>query len=904
MEAVLLGLVVIAYLIVLPFLLAGARQRIRVLEQRVARLQQAVRSLGGARSEREEAPAGAGARSLLGTDVPAQPRPLPAVSPAIDPVSQGPARPAETGPEAEVTPAPAVRAPGREASGSAPFFRDDIEVPNAPGADWVERAKAWLLGGNTVARVGVVILFFGVAFFLKYVAERGLLPTELRLGAAALGGLLLGGIGWWQRERRRGYGLVLQGGGAGIVYLTVFAAVQLYELLPPGPGLGLMVVLVALGCALAVLQDARSLALLAMVGGFLAPLLISRGGSHVQLFAYYAVLDAGILAIAWHKAWRELNLVGFVFTFVIGGVWGYEYYQPRYFASTEPFLALFFLLYVAVPVLFAERQAPNLKGYVDGSLVFGVPLVAFGLQAALVRNLEHGLAWSALAAGLFYALVALALRWRRREHLRLLSEAFGALAVAFSTLAIPLAVDGRWIGTAWALEGAAMVWIGLRQGRALARAFGLLVQLAAGISFLVSAPLPAAAVPVLNSLYLSALMISLAGLFSACQLARLSEAPGARERRLGSLMLVWGLVWWYGAGVNEIREYVPAAGHYDALLGLVTASSLALALLGRWLDWAQLARAALLLLPAMVVIALVQYIEPLAPHPLAHWGWLAWGAAFTGHYWLLRPYEVGWPGKFFSCPLHSVGLWLLVFLAVQEGWWAVGQVATLGPTWRYLVPGLIPALVVLSVPPLTERVAWPLGAFRNAYIDRGLVPLVVVAGLWVLHASLQPGDPRPLSYLPLLNPLELGQCIALAAIFASVLRDWRWVSVPARWRGLGLLGFVAVNGAIARATHFLGGVAFGLDPLWASPRYQTAVSISWTLIALAAMVGGSRLRERSVWILGAGLLGAVVAKLFIVDLAGTGTLARIVSFIGVGLLILVIGFLSPLPPRAEQRAAP
>jgi uncharacterized membrane protein len=96
-------------------------------------------------------------------------------------------------------------------------------------------------------------------------------------------------------------------------------------------------------------------------------------------------------------------------------------------------------------------------------------------------------------------------------------------------------------------------------------------------------------------------------------------------------------------------------------------------------------------------------------------------------------------------------------------------------------------------------------------------------------------------------------------------------------------------------------VPFEPVALWASPLFQTTASVTWTLVALALMVGGTRLATRALWIAGSTLLAAVVAKLFIVDLAGIGTVARIVSFIVVGLLILVIGYLSPLPPRSRPQ---
>src|SRR6185436_8543586 len=105
------------------------------------------------------------------------------------------------------------------------------------------------------------------------------------------------------------------------------------------------------------------------------------------------------------------------------------------------------------------------KSRVDGTLVFGAPLIAFGLQTTLVRDIEYGAAFSALTVSALYVLLAKALYSPQRENIRLLVEAFIALGVVFATLAIPLALDGRWTSATWALEGAAILWIGLRQSR-------------------------------------------------------------------------------------------------------------------------------------------------------------------------------------------------------------------------------------------------------------------------------------------------------------------------------------------------------------------------------------------------------------------------------------------------------
>src|SRR5690606_29770082 len=117
------------------------------------------------------------------------------------------------------------------------------------------------------------------------------------------------------------------------------------------------------------------------------------------------------------------------------------------------------------------------------SLVFGVPLVAFGLQLRLVSGFEYGAAFSAVALGALYLLLARTLWQRCGARLRLLVDAYYALGIVFATLAIPLAFEGRWTAAAWALEAAAILWIGVRQARLPARAFAVLLQLGAGAAF-------------------------------------------------------------------------------------------------------------------------------------------------------------------------------------------------------------------------------------------------------------------------------------------------------------------------------------------------------------------------------------------------------------------------------------
>jgi hypothetical protein len=338
----------------------------------------------------------------LGASAPAEPVPVVASrpptaatpSPAADDASAGAiSRPSA----ADASPVGDASQPASSASVSASvhapaWARVPATAPLSPSPleRGIASALRWFKGGNPLARAGIVILFFGLAFLAKYAAERTVVPLELRfvlIAATALGLLV---IGWRLRTRRRIYAHLLQGGGVAGLYLTVFAATRLYALLPVGLALGLMAVIAVAAALLAVAQHSLPLAVIGTAGGFMAPLLVSTGsGNHIALFSYYAVLNLGIFVVAWFRAWRVLNLVGFVFTFGITSLFRVTSYTPDQRVSTAAFLLLFFLLYVGISILFSLRQKLQLRGYVSGSLVFGLPVAGCGVRSVQLAGGGH-----------------------------------------------------------------------------------------------------------------------------------------------------------------------------------------------------------------------------------------------------------------------------------------------------------------------------------------------------------------------------------------------------------------------------------------------------------------------------------------------------------------------------------
>lgn len=818
----------------------------------------------------------------------------------------------EPGPQPESEPKPEPDAVGADQSPPPPESGAGgvAGPPKAVNvfAPWLAAGRDFLAGVNVVVRVGLIVLFFGVAFLLKYAAERNLLPVELRLAGVALAGLAMLAMGWRLKESKSAYALLIQGGGVGILYLTIFAAARLYELLPLGLAFVLIAAIVGFSVGLALLQDSLAMAAYGAIGGFLAPVLISSGtGCHVMLFSYYALLNAGILGIAWFKSWRMLNWLGFMFTFIIGMTWGYRFYQPEFFQSTEPFLILFFLYYLAISILFAHRQPIELRGYIDGSLVFGLPVVAFGLQSALVWEYEYGMAISALAMGGLYIALASVLWSRLEGRLRLLTESFLSLGVVFASIAIPLGLDSNWTTALWCIEGAGLVWIGMRQDRILARTAGLLLQIGAGAAFIGDWKASAEALPILNSVYMSAFLLSVSGFISNYCHQRYRDRLKHREILIHIPLLAWALFWWLGGGFHEIHLYLGQPDLVFAGVVFIAASGWAFGWLNQRLQWVDLAYPAMTAIPVVGIIALIWFAVWPA-HPFAGWGAAAWGLAGFSGYHLLYRFDRIWPDKLLN-GLHLILLILLVFLLTWEAAWVTGRLVNGAGAWSFAAWGVFPALGGLSLLRYGSRLKWPVVRFSSIYLGQGLIAVVFFLLAWIITACFRVADPAPLAYLPLVNPVELAQAFA----FWTLLR-WRRQIDPRRigiirepaqpsmvW-GMLATAFLWLNSVIARTVHFWALVDFSGPALFASVYFQSAVSIAWTLTSLLLMAVAVRRGKRPPWVIGAILLGLVVIKLFVVDLAGIETVARIISFIGVGLLMLLIGYFSPLPPKKTEGA--
>ncbi len=767
---------------------------------------------------------------------------------------------------------------------------------------------SWFIQVHLMVQVGVIVLFFGVGFLVKYAVDQGWFPLELRLMGAALLGVGLAGVGWRVRGQQRAYGLALIGGGIGIVYLTTFGAYFFYGLLPALLAFAIFVLLALAYALMAIWNDAPLLAFLAIVGAFLAPWLTSDGaGSHIVLFSYYAVVNAGVLAIAWYKVWPGLNLVSFSFSLLAGIGWAYGAYQPAYFGSTALFLALFFGFYLLIALWealrTAQRTTTGRQTELHGAtvlLLFANPLASFVLHSVLVADRAQWLAYTAFGLAALYTLVGLFSH--RRQVTDLFTQVCFFFGGFFLLIGIPLRFDPQLTAAFWAVQGLGQIWLGARRQRQWPQVWGTLVQLLAGGAFLIylwGTP-PLALTPFMNHLYLSTLILALAAIMSATLVHR--HLPTDRKlpfAPLAYLLFGLGFCWWYAGGIGQVLLYSARADWLAILLLFVAVSGVLGELYGTLVQWRAPRITLAIVLPAAALIALYQF--GLQIHPFTV-GWFVWPvilAVHLLHLWREQQQRLA--------IYHAGGVWLATFLLT---WWTVQQALLYGLAAGWLGIALlgVPTIVLLLCGVWTARLPWPVAGNLPAYAVYAAAPValfVLVAAVWTNQTN--PGHSGPLPFVPFLNPLDL----LLAGIIVAL---WQWsrrvqgrlsaaqaarVDWLSQW-GVWLLSIWVLNLALARALHHLSGVPFSIAALYNSALAQTTYALVWSLLAFALMYIAHYRHWRHVWSIGATLLGVTILKLFLVDLVHTGTLARIISFMGVGLLTITIAYFWPVPPRARQ----
>ena len=522
---------------------------------------------------------------------------LPAAAPSLSP--QQPASAAAPS-QSAATPAPAatreavsrLETTGSEPSTQASAASSSVRaaIPRIPSGFFADGNWEWLLGGNWLARIGIVALIFGVAFFISLAIDRGWLGETERVLLGVAAGVAFLAAGEYFRSRYGVWAQTVTGGGIAILYLSVYGAFALYVLISTEVAFGAFALITLAGALLSLRHEAMGVAVLSIFGGFATPLLLQDElPSQRLLLVYVLVLDVGILALAAFRNWRWFTLLGWTGSLILFAFWQMEL-DPSV-ALAQIGITAIFLIFVGATIAFNIVRKQT-GGVTDLVLVTVNAAGYFGISYALMNDAYGdwmGGFTAALAA--FYVLQAAACRLRGPEQLNLTLFTAG-LAVVFAVLAVPIQFGGPWISVAWAAEGLVLVWLSFPLRMRELRWAGYLMFAVSGVWLLVwdtPAALTEDFTPFLNEY-----MISYAGAMALPALAawllhlRRSEL---HPSELVSIPLMALRVAIFAAAVIPVQVngvWIPIAWAVEVLLALALSSRLRLVEL-RWFSYGLLA---------------------------------------------------------------------------------------------------------------------------------------------------------------------------------------------------------------------------------------------------------------------------------------------------------------------------
>jgi len=388
-----------------------------------------------------------------------------------------------------------------------PYFPtvDSPLAPLTPLASPDQPSLESRIGSQWFNRIGILAVLIAMAWFLKMAIDNHWIGPLGRVLIGLVSGAGL--IAWAERFRDRGYkafAYSLKALGSGILYLSLWAAFSLFQLVPAGVAFFAMIVVTAFNGFTAWIEDAELLALYAIVGGLSTPLLVSTGENHeVTLFTYLLVLDLAVLVLVALRPWSRLLFGAFAGTVLFVTGWWFSFYSDEQAARTAIFIALFFLIFAFAPrlVRLVDVEDGGSPSAWDNLVLVLLPIAGavLGFLAFFFILDNRGADWAEpWLAVLFAAFYLLLLRLPARGRLRASPEVLTALhlaaAVVFLTIAIPLKAHGRWLTVGWLAEGAALLWVASRVRSLLLRVLSLLCLILGLVALVVHDPAAAAVV--------------------------------------------------------------------------------------------------------------------------------------------------------------------------------------------------------------------------------------------------------------------------------------------------------------------------------------------------------------------------------------------------------------------------
>jgi uncharacterized membrane protein len=753
------------------------------------------------------------------------------------------------------------------------------EKPPAPPGEWEQ-----IFGGNWLARIGVFALLIGIAFFLKYAFDKNWISQVIRvLMGGAFGLLLLGGGHVW-RKKYPVMARALTGGAIGVMYLSVFAAFSIYNLIPFLPAIVLVLIICAAAVFFALRYNSMSLATLGVIGAFLAPLLAGISGSPsvnhgTAIPVYLIIVDIGVLYISTFRNWRWFTLLSFLCSALIFQIAYAKYGHDTGIAREEIFLTLLFLIFVGATILFniiRQKSADSLDWWL---MIF---------NAAYFFGISYNIMWSSLRGwiGLFSLIVALfygglyyLIRRRGKENETLSLFALG-LALIFLTITIPVQIGNRaWTTIAWAADGTILIWLSFRTKLALLRANSYIafILMVIRLLFYDSEMRLGNYFPVFNQRGLAFLvciaLVYVAGYLSHRYKDNLSESEKKAWFAYPLFLIAANiLTMWFIAA--EFNAYIQAANASAPAWPLLFLVALGIITTLQHLFWRRS-------IETIDVILLAINAAFFAVVSMIFWqnfrGWMGglyflFAVVYFGLFWGTRK-RMEEKLQLTPITVSAAVLFFTAAIPIQ-----ISSLPWVAISWAGEFILLLELAGAIHLPLLKYF------AYIVFILTAGLLLIADAAGI---IANFQP--------IFNLHFLAFSAAIGAAYLGAWLLRrakesDPKWKTpasilwVSANFLTLWLLSFEIWKYFDNRAVH-------GMAASAAHNAQNLSLTVIWLVYAVILLVVGIARRSRAVRRGGLALTALSILKVFVYDVFTLETVYRIGAFIGLGILLLIGGYL-------------
>jgi uncharacterized membrane protein len=348
------------------------------------------------------------------------------------------------------------------------------------------------IGENLANKIGIAVLVLGIAFFIKYAIDKNWINETGRVVIGFISGGILIGLAHYFRNSYRSFSSVLVGGGLSVFYFSIAFAFHQYHLIGQLTAFIAMVIVSAFAVILSLYYNRQELAILATIGGFITPFLVSTGNeNYIALFTYLCILNAGLIALSWFKRWPAINIISLFFTTIIFSGWlikrlSFENIDPFPYKDAMLFATLFYGLFVTMNIINSIRLKNKFTGF-DFILMLSINFLFYVEGMIILDNWNDGKAQGifTFSLGLFNLLLTAAFYQKKSVDRNFVSLLIG-LSLTFISLTGPVQFRGNHIVLFWAAEAVLLFYLYQRSKISLLKIASGIVIVAMFISLIIT----------------------------------------------------------------------------------------------------------------------------------------------------------------------------------------------------------------------------------------------------------------------------------------------------------------------------------------------------------------------------------------------------------------------------------